>query len=668
MSYPKALLVIFVYLIGTFTQAREIRWEYEDVAELVPNAQIAPKEPLSFDFGNLHGRAQIKFKPETFIAKNSNLLNNANDSDWLYFNRSTVDVSFDLLWGKQTFGIDITEFFATLRNKATWGNSETIAQTTEQEVKLLEAVFGPHRHSITRQIVWIREAWLKFMINEAFGLMRHPHYFTLGYFPFELGRGIALGSAFAVNPRFLGFFSDNSIDQYAPGFKITGELPNHVTYDLYGEIVDNRGDSFFNTTLKVRGQEFGRKNRQERGAGKVTYIVAGRLKWIPKSERNLLVSFEPYVLYNNVPEQSVEFVADSSAELGTIGLAGEFVIGDFEWGFDSALNVGHQDVRGWDRNKIEFENRGGAAVLVNSQVVTADPNIVAKPPKVLYDPNSTDGKAIQQIINTTLENASQNGAFIGAVGATTLFNNLFRFRNPHRNILKGWMVVADAAYWLYRREFKIAATVGAASGDKNPNQNIDDPNSVQFDGDFKGFIGLQELYSGSRVQSAFFLGGAGRIPRPLAIPLEGEGLDELPTTISGFTNLIFVGGALHWYPRFCGRGWAIRPNVLAYWQEHATNRFDLATQMSSPRNARNFLGTELNTFMDVDLMRDLKLYVVASMFIPGDHFTDIRGTPLNKDQRKILDRLDVTGVDNDRLPLLGNDNAYTLNIGLEYRY
>jgi hypothetical protein len=653
MSYRNYCLAI---LLSLFVVAKS------NQLEETFNPRTAPKSPLAFDYGDLHGRVQIKFKPETFMAKNSNLLNSANPSDSLGFNRSTIDLSVNLLWR------NVTEFFATLRNKATWGNAETIAQTTETEVKLLESVFGAHRHSITRQIFWLREGWLKFSINEAFSLFRHPHYFTLGYFPFELGRGIALGSAFAVNPRFLGFFSDNVIDQYAPGFKWTGELPNNFSYDLYGEIAENRSDTFGNTTLKVRGQEFGHRFNQERGPGRINYIIAARARWIPKADKNFLVSFEPYVLYNNAPAQTVEFFEDAASELGTFGMAGEFVFGDFEWGFDAAKNVGHQDVRGWDRNKIEFENRGGAAVLVNSQVVTEDPNLVSRPPKVLYDPNSTEGRVIQEIINTSVQNATQNGQLIGTVGATQLYNGLFRFRNPHRNVYQGWMVVTDAAYWLHKRDFKVAAMVGAASGDKNPNQNIDDPNSVRFDGNFKGFIGLQEIYSGNRVQSAFFLGGAGRIPRPLVIPLPGEGVDELPTAINGFTNLIFVGLAAHWYPKICGRSWSIRPNVLTYWQEHATNKFDLTTQMSSTQNARNFFGTEVNAFIDVDLMRDLKLYIVASTFIPGDHYRDIRGTPLSREQQKLLDRLDVTGVDADRLPLLGTDNAYTLNIGLEYRY
>ena len=89
--------------------------------------------------------------------------------------------------------------------------------------------------------------------------------------------------------------------------------------------------------------------------------------------------------------------------------------------------------------------------------------------------------------------------------------------------------------------------------------------------------------------------------------------------------------------------------------------------MSSPNEfARNYLGTEINIFFDLELVRDFKFFFVGSAFFPGGHFTDIKGTPLNREQQRILDRADVTGV--DTIPLLGDNNAYTINVGLEYRF
>ncbi len=80
------------------------------------------------------------------------------------------------------------------------------------------------------------------------------------------------------------------------------------------------------------------------------------------------------------------------------------------------------------------------------------------------------------------------------------------------------MIVADAAYTIARPQIKVAIAGGYASGDENPNKDLEDPNDSNVDGDFSGFIGLQEIYTGKRVRSGFLLSGAGRIPRVLSFP------------------------------------------------------------------------------------------------------------------------------------------------------
>lgn len=652
-----------------FVNVRSFLFQCLTVSALICTAaigqvgKIPKKEALAFDLGMLRGRSQIKFKPESFYLKQSNLLNNQNLSDKIILSRSTLDMSLNLLYGDECYGYDATEFFVTFRNKGVWGNPRSIAQTTETNLKVLEAAFGDHKHFIAKHIIWIRELWLKFCINDAFDLdFERKHYFTLGAFPFELGRGIALGDAFSVGPRILGFYSDNAVDQYAFGFKFSGDIfPKYMLYDLYGAILENKSDSIASTAQKIRGQEFGRRRLQQRGSGRVNFLVAGRLRSYPLQTDCTTVALEPYALYNYAPEQKIEFEADGKSKLATFGLAGEFRFDDFEWGFDTAVNVGHQVVRGWDRNVVEFKNDGGTVKLVNSRIVTQDPMVNPNAPKAIYVPNSNE----QQIINTSAEDASQNGRLIG----TNLFNDINRFRNPSVNSYKGWMFVADGIYAFgCDKKIKVAATAGVAAGDINPNQDLKNPNDSNVDGDFKGFIGLQEIYSGRRVQSVFLLGGTGKAPRPLFIPISEEVLDRVPSAVSGFTNLIFTGAALHWYPTYCDRSLALQPNLLLYWQQKSTNKFDIQTGMSSNDLARNFLGTEINTFFDATLFDSCKVYAVGSVFIPGSHYKDIKGTPLNREERTLLDRRDVTGITADKNPLLGDDTAYTINLGIEYRF
>ena len=531
---------------------------------------------------------------------------------------------------------------------------------------MLEVVFGDHKHFITRQILWIRELWLDFSINNTFSLhSENEHRFRLGAFPFELGRGIALGSAYAVGPRVLGFFSDNAIDQYAFGFKLYGPMISPTcTYDLYTAILENRMDSFSNTGAKILGQEFGHKFNQARGTGVVDFASAVRVKWNPVKEKHRLVIFEPYALYNYAPEQRIEFPADSSSKLGTIGLAGEFMHNRFEWGFDIAKNFGSQGVKGWDRNMTSFANNAGVVNIVNTEVRQDS----SKGAKVLYVP----GSDTQKLIDSTVQNASQNGMPIGTVNGTTLYNSTTRFSNPYTNRFEGWMFVADGAYTLLPEcKLKIAGTAGYASGDDNPNQDLAMINDSSVNGKFKGFIGLQELYSGYRVQSVFLLGGTGKAPRPLSIPVSTEVPDRLPSTVAGLTNLAFVGSAVHWSPTWYDRSVGLRGNILSYWQTKATNAFDRLTGKSSDRKAPNYIGTELNIFADTDLLTDFdsfKLYCVSSVFIPGSHYKAIKGTPLTRDELKSIDSLDVTGITDDSSPFLSDNVAYTLNVGLELRF
>jgi hypothetical protein len=179
---------------------------------------------------------------------------------------------------------------------------------------------------------------------------------------------------------------------------------------------------------------------------------------------------------------------------------------------------------------------------------------------------------------------------------------------------------------------------------------------------------LQEIYSGKRVKSAFLLGGAGKLKRPLSAPTSNQSPNDFAVSTSGFTNLVFTGVGLNWKPRNKQREFSVNPNILFYWQEKATKKFDLVTQMDSNHLARTFLGAEINMFSYVYLMKNLKAFSVVSFFIPGSHYTDIRGKPLSRGQAEELEDIDITADVNAPLPNIGTDIAISLNFGLEYSF
>ena len=195
----------------------------------------------------------------------------------------------------------------------------------------------------------------EFVLNDIFHIsFPRKHTFTVGLFPFSLGRGIALGDAYAVMHEFVGYDPASYINRYAPSMKMSGEiLGSHVLdYDLCWILADNLSDSFNAVNLKTQGQFYGHRFFQARGFGVMDYILSGRLKWTPVSEKECSLYIEPYALYNHEGDQKIEVSGDARSSLGTIGLAVEGKKECFEFGFDVAHNIGYQHVKGLDRNIV----------------------------------------------------------------------------------------------------------------------------------------------------------------------------------------------------------------------------------------------------------------------------------------------------------------------------
>lgn len=607
--------------------------------------------------------------PEFFYGKNIRLLNDDNPTDRVLYFRHTIDFNTEYRYIRPVeCPYDLIYVKMTVRNKGVWGDPESIATTTASTIKQLDAVFGDHKHAIPRHILWIRELWIQLSLNDIACIpFCNQHYLTFGAFPFELGRGIALGTAYAIDASDLGYYSENAIDQYAFGGKLSGDIiKDSLTYDLYAAILDNKASTFDYANLKIRGQQYGHRNDQARGFGIINYVTAARVRWFPSFQGGKAKArIEPYALYNHNPEQRIEFTSDAKSDLFTMGLAAEFEFGSFEAGFDTAFNFGKQTVFGWDRNIIRLDNRAGTAVVVNSRVRQAPPGTKPDPDN---SPLALKVTANQNIINLSPQAGSENGQEIGTNALGILINDSHRFSDPYFNKFRGSMFVYDMGYYLCNRELKLCAGFGYASGDANPNKDEQFRGDSEVDGVYEGFIGLQEIYSGTRIKSAFLMSGSGKVPRPLSFP-SLQTLDPFATTTSRFTNLVFVGGSAYWKPTWSIKKWNFNPNVLAYWTDFSSPFFDARTLMNSVnRFARNFLGTELNIFVEAELLEDLRFFTVASIFLPGSHYRDIKGRPLTPGQSAYLDSVDRIGIINDRQPFLGDDKSYFLNWGFEYRF
>lgn len=594
------------------------------------------------------------YKPESFFGENISSFNKHDKADRIFYPRHTVDANIDLSYGKDQENPAV-HFKANIRNKAQWGTVEGIVKTTSSPIKTNEVVLGEHNHALPRNIFWMREIFADFDLAKALSLpFENKHKIVLGAFPYQLGRGIALGDAYAVGAESLGFWTDSVVDQFAYGFLLSNELVKDIlTHEFYVALLQNKSGSLSDTNAKVLGQEYGKLNNPKRGFGSANFVVSGTLKWqvLDDDVNGYNLSVQPYWLFNRESEQSVEFFADARGILGTIGLASEFEAQKFEFGFDCAINAGKQQVKGWDRNKIVQELRDGIPTVVNSHAYAGDPTSLSSS-KLIYVLGSNTQKAVDQAVRATAQNGKEIvGIIDGLTGGTSVFNSLNRFRDPYTNIFNGWMVVADAAYWFAEDTVRLATMAGIASGDEFPNFK-------PVDGSYSGFVGLQELYSGDRVKSAFFLGGAGKPKRPFSKPTFEETPDKfLNVAVSGFSNLMLVGGSVLWKPVELTKKMNIQTNVLAFWQETETGK------------ASRYLGVEGNLFFNCALLDNVELYSVASFFVPGSFYTDRKDTAfLTSTQIEIADELDVTGYNADPVPGLNDHVAFTFNVGLKFSF
>ncbi len=87
--------------------------------------------------------------------------------------------------------------------------------------------------------------------------------------------------------------------------------------------------------------------------------------------------------------------------------------------------------------------------------------------------------------------------------------------------------------------------------------------------------------------------------------------------------------------------------------------------MNSAQDASKFLGVELNAFLSYYPFASLKCFAIGSMFLPGQHFKDIKGKPLDENQKRALAKYKNSF---DTLPNIGDDIAYTFNIGMEFAF
>jgi len=642
------------------------------------------------------GRAKI----ESYFDKNMVMLN-SNIPDEAEFFKETIDLTFDVNYGKQRYGFTAVEFFADMRHKGVWGKSLSYSDSDSgpngpSNIKFGDsssiAVFGSHSHTSNKAFLWFNEAWLLFSPNAPLGGGKnHMHIVKMGWHPYQLGRGIALGGFYGLNGERVGLFRSFNEDKAAPGILLNGVIVKDLlSYDLYYAKFEERNKGIGDTFNQLKSNLVGHRLRPWRGEGKDNDLFAARLNIKPLKPGHAAgkLDLDPYVFYNAASDQHVEITPDAKLNWGSYGMAIEHACGNFEWGAEAAFNYGKQKVFNLDRNLAKVVNRkiaDGAAPLygapdryaiqeVYSHILDKNPTLadVNKVP-VWGDPRKTwatgGGSRRAAIVPVVGDGRTQNGQEIvlpdgthtGLWNAGSLDpldpNN--RFRPAYTNRLGGWMGVADMAYRVEPWHLKVALAYGYASGDN-------DPNTVPKNKKYDGFLGLHELYNGKRVKSIMLDERALLRPASLAAGQTSKAKAEL-----SMSDLQYVGAGLAWTPNCFLRDLSLNPNVLMYWKALESYKYIQAeNKASSNEKARSFMGTEYNLLANCKIITDLKLYMNMAVFVPGGFFKDIKGVQLDGDFLASL--TDATDDPSERLRpymyRLGDNTAFHLNIGFDFRF
>ncbi|MFA6527202.1 MAG: hypothetical protein WCT20_02145, partial [Candidatus Babeliales bacterium] len=226
---------------------------------IAPSTPVATKERVAVKNGDYVFSTGGKMKIEHFFDKNADLLNHSIPDTLEYF-KHCVDLNFDYAFGKEKFGYNAAEAFVELRHKGVWGKAMSASDKDAggpgaPSIVVMDNVsLGGHTHDTGRTLAWVKEAWLQISPNAILNStsVNYLHFLKIGWVPFELGRGIALGGVYGAGKDLFGLYSYGE-DKATPGILLHGQLiKDKLSYDLYYSKFEERGKSFSGNIAPIR--------------------------------------------------------------------------------------------------------------------------------------------------------------------------------------------------------------------------------------------------------------------------------------------------------------------------------------------------------------------------------------------------------------------------------
>ncbi len=563
-------------------------------------------------------------------------------------------------------------------------------------------------------LVFVEEAWFKLHVGTfAKPCKGQDTYLKVGYFPYQLGRGLTMGTHNDLAVDYLGWGGDGGFTRYPfmpPGILWHQEITKKLSVDAYFNLWHETNASISDTLKQTKRQRLD-GSQPERGSGKDTWSFALRADYVVEHEDAGSALIQPYAMFTRAPEQTIEVFADASSELFTLGTMVDWKRNNLTVNIECALQLGHQDVHALDRNTYQLSAGATGAITrgfthiqqidQNRQPAETNPaqrsfqaagDVTAGDDNNSFNPSDNLSQIVLLPENRSLDAQGQRlkiaGAEVevtaGGAGVNLVNTDIFgnnRFRKAYRLENRGVMFMADAIYDIEKHPVSLAGALGYISGDRYPYNN--ETSRV-----FRGFIPQRSRYRGYGVKN-FLMFERQIIPRPLNISYRTL---SAYNDLKDLSNLQFFGIGATYFPFSKRARGHIGADVMLLGEVARLKTWDINGKHPDPaielqlmrlrnaptintnfgtptlfsgwettKDASRFLGYELDVRAHYQVLDHCDLLVHASFFIPGNLYKDLNGQPNIMTQR----------VDKDgflRYDSLGNNTAMGLMIGLHYEF
>ncbi len=588
---------------------------------------------------------------------------NSNELDRISSYNGRIELGTLVTYGKQKYGKAAIELAARLQQQYQAGRFDKVLGSNSSSVKIADSVVEVPGVSINATIPWVKSVHMKLLLNALMNReISTDHFVKVGLFGYELGRGIAYGDSYGTPKRYLGVYNGGS--NFAPfGILFNGEMiKNRLEYEFYFARMEEKSSSYKDINARTKTHIVGNKRSGAAGVEIASDVFAANIKGHYDTPRLGDIKTTSYVMYSKALDQRIEMPNDCESRLVTVGSGFEYEKGNFEFGGEVAFNMGAEYVYNIDRNVIGltggYPGQEDKVLRTYSHVVvlSEDDDIrnehaapVVSEIKTAVDEYT--GNENDATFKTDITSVSLDGGTL-----YSLKNKNNRFRSAYKNTYAGWMGVIDAAYNLKPANMTFSAAAGHASGDSNPNL-------VEGNKTYKGFIGLNENYAGKRVKSVLAL-GARKLQAPLTVDPNSKQIFD-----NSFTDLSFVGAGITW--RLPKRDLEFSSNALVFFKDQRSLSYVYNSVADTggfgSKFARRYMGLELNLSFEWKLLQGLSLLGETAVFLPGSFYKDVKGLPLDGSVVTLIDQADSTGF-TQAVPRLGTDPQVVVGVALQYKF